>query len=183
MQILILQVIAEEYYRVDEILFDSEYKSTRVIYSTPLMAEEDLKNGMRGRFTIKLSDSWPVSFFLKDCSVKFYLDFKFDIPLGYDIHLKVPIKLHRCKEEIIEIEEPLSKEEEEQHELKELIMNLMKDGVTRDIVDIRLSIGYEWGVDEIREICEELVEEGYLETIGEGLILKKYRLKKVPDKK
>jgi len=132
-------------------------------------------------FTLSNSESIP-TFAFQNLVLNPMLNVKMDIAFAPDIKLKIPVKIYYEKHVPRAISGiPMSEEilVVSRSTLRSEVLNLMKDGKVRDLVDINLETGYKYNIKEIKAICEELVREGLLEAVEEGELLKKYRIKKI----
>ena len=165
-----LEIKVEEAILTD--ILASEYEITCVEYDSH-------KLSINREYTFKLDRNaiWSATYINPDIRTIVYVILKFDIKYAPDIILKAPITIYHEKRRIsikkVSVEETIAET------LTEEIMKIMRDGRIRDVVDIRLELGFKYDVDEIIKACNKLVEEGKLEIIEAGELLRKYRIKDI----
>lgn len=170
---LILKIVAEEKYYPLLLITKTLYENTATIREFLLATENTISEGKVYNFHIEPKERWPINYEGRETRLDISLKFILDIPFKADIQYEIPLTIACIKYE----KKKMKSLEEEGNILKDKIIQVLKDGEERDLIDIHMELDMKWDVDEIREICEELVEENRLEVFGKGTMLKKYKLK------
>ena len=109
-----------------------------------------------------------------------------DLPFRPDIWVEVPVTVAITPRQEPKPVEVLPRVERGVPRAAELrrpdveyaVIELMKDGAVRDVVDIKLGLGGGYSLEEVKEACRKLVERGVLEVIEPGVLLEKYRIRR-----
>ncbi len=164
-----LEIIAEEVVFTETLA--SEYEITCVEYDP-----HELSTNREYIFKLDKNAIWSATYINPDIRTIVYVVLKFDIKYAPDIILKAPITVYHEKKRI-----PIKKvsfKETISETLTEEILGIMQDGKIRDVVDIRLELGFRYDIDEIIKACDKLVRESKLEVVEAGELLRKYKIKR-----
>ncbi len=135
----------------------------------------------------------------KYSSVAWYLDATLDIPHAGDVHLNLPFTVAKRTIQPALAQQPESRPPEaetvgpirpqavsaspETEAQENIVVAILADGSSRDLVNISIELQEKTGsfinMNQVRELCERLVEEGKLERVSEGEFLAEYRLKTI----
>jgi hypothetical protein len=151
-------------------------------------------------FRIPLSSQTPCSYTGKYSSIEWYLYTTLDIPHHGDIHLDasfavamrtIPVAVIQPQGPVSpRVETPLSapaqavvpQESEPQDSQVSMIVEILADGSAKDVVGVSNELqkkGNFVDINQVRSLCEKLVQQGRLERVGEGEFFAQYRLRTV----
>lgn len=164
--------------KIEDILFTHNYTSNYEIVCRSYRIDELATNR---EYSFKLErdakSSWAITYVSPKIRVTTYMLLRFDIRFMKDITLEAPVTIYHSVKEKPETK-PIPTKESIENQLLREITEIMRDGKTRDIVDIRFALDFKYDTDEVIKACDELVDKGILEVVEEGELLKKYRIKK-----
>ncbi len=151
-------------------------------------------------FRIPLSPQTPCSYTGKYSSTEWHLYATLDIPHHGDIHLDASfaVAMRTIPVAVVEphgavlprAETPPStpaqvvvpQESEPQESQVSMIVEILADGSAKDVVSVSNELekkGSIVDIDQVRGLCERLVQQGRLERVGEGEFFAQYRLRTV----
>ncbi len=164
------------------------------------LSSESMLATKEARFQIPLSNQAPCSYQGKYSSIVWYLGATLDTPHAEDIHLNLPftVAMRTAQPLVTRQPGPAPPEAEtagpaqpqavtatpETNANEDILVEILADGSSKDLVNISIELQEKIGtfidMNQVREICERLVETGKLERVSEGEFLAEYRLKTIP---
>jgi hypothetical protein len=151
-------------------------------------------------FRIPLSPMGSCSYSGKYSSIVWSLDATLDIPHHGDIHLSAPftVAMRTIPVAVIQpqgpvsprVETPLSmpaqlvvpQEIEPQESQLSVIVEILADGSAKDVVSVSNELEKKDSfvdINQVKGLCEKLVQQGRIERVGEGEFFAQYRLRTV----
>ena len=151
-------------------------------------------------FRIPLSPQTPCSYTGKYSSTEWYLYATLDIPHHGDILLDASfgVAMKTLPVAVIQPEGPVSpraetppstpaqvvvpQETDPQESQVPMIIEILADGSAKDVVSVNNELEKRGGIvdiNQVRGLCEKLVQQGRLERVGEGEFFAQYRLRTV----
>ncbi len=172
---------------------------TRPVGKPMELSSESMLATRETRFQIPFSNQAPCSYQGKYSSIVWYLGATLDTPHAGDIHLNLPFTVAmRTAQPVVAQSGPAPPEAEtvgpaqpqpvsatpEANANENIVVGILANGSSKDLVNISIELQEKIGnfinMNQVRELCERLVEEGKLERVSEGEFLAEYRLKTIP---
>jgi len=136
-------------------------------------------------FQIPISTQAAFTYTGKYSSIAWYLEATLDIPHHGDIHLNAPFTIGMTTIPLAVVQ-PAQAAELQESELQEsqvsMIVEILADGSAKDVVSVSNEMEKKStivDINQVRSLCEKLVQQGRLERIGEGEFFAQYRLRTV----
>jgi len=151
-------------------------------------------------FRIPLSPQTPCSYTGKYSSTEWYLYATLDVPHHGDIHLDASftVAMRTIPVAVAQPQGPVSSrvetspsmptqviappESEPQESQVSIILEILADGSAKDVVSVSNELekkGNFADINQVRSVCEKLIQQGRLERVGEGEFFAQYRLRTV----
>src|SRR5438445_4483562 len=151
-------------------------------------------------FRIPLSPQTPCSYAGKYSSIEWYLYATLDIPHHGDIHLNASfaVAMRTIPVPVLQPQGPVSplaetpsstpahvvvpQESEPQESQVSMIVEILADGTAKDVVSVSSELekkGSFVDINQVRSLCEKLVQQGRLERVSKGEFFAQYRLRTV----
>ena len=151
-------------------------------------------------FRLPLSPMGSCSYTGKYSSIVWSLDATLDIPHHGDVHLSAPftIAMKTTPAVVVQPQAPVSpraetppstpaqvvvpQQSESQESQVSMIVEILADGSAKDVVSVSNELekrGSFVDINQVRRLCERLVQQGRLERVGEGDFFAQYRLRTV----
>jgi len=144
---------------------------------------DNLQPARETPFQIPISTQTAFTYTGKYSSIAWYLEATLDIPHHGDIHLNAPFTIG-MRTIPLAVVQPAQAAELQESELQEsqvsMMVEILADGSAKDVVSVSNELekkGSFVDINQVRSLCERLVQQGRLERVGEGEFFAQYRLR------